>query len=450
MKQFNFIYLIIITLFAYSCGSDGEKDRMRDISPDSAPEITAQGSGGPVVSGSLNIREDATMGNTAIVEYPSDRLRNTAQAHLSRMGKSLNTINTDGTVYSIGFATTAVPSNANGFIASRNIAYARAEMRAKIDILRLSGEQITSERSSTLIDRAVSGQDPDAQQKASMLQKALRVVDASLDRALAELGVSQSEIARMNQQEKERIYEETFYNYVSSFVSGLIRGITTLQIVEGDAGRNDYQVAVLVKYDPELQNLAARFPELGANQEQLNSPIVDQLRTIDPSQLISKMGSQVFRLPDGSRVLVGYGQSTYRATESRQSNQERIAFSRARLQAVENIKNMIAEDLISKEVSESIEKVVEYADGTGNIYSEENYSELIESRASTINMNTFELRQWKAPHPVSDHIITGSIVVLTERISGLATGVQQTGSNQTNVTERSEFLQSTTLEGQEW
>lgn len=427
--------------------SSAEEDRLRNISPDSAPEIVSSDADTPSAVGSMTIREDATMGNTAIVEYPSDRLRNTAQSHLSRSGKSLNTINSDGTVYMIGSASTAVPSNANGFIASRNIAYARAELRAKIDILRLSGEQITSERSSTLIDRAVSGEDPDAQQKASMLQKALLVVDASLDRALAELGVSQSEIARMNQQEKERIYEETFYNYVSSFVSGLIRGITTLQIVEGDAGSNDYQVAVLVKYDPELQNLAARFPELGATQEQLNSPIVDQLRTTDPNQLISKMGAQVFRLPDGSRVLVGYGQSSYRATGSRQSNQERIAFSRARLQAVESIKNMIAEDLISKEVSESIEKVIEYADGTGNMYSEENYSELIESRASTINMNTFELRQWKAAHPVSDHIVTGSIVVLTERVGSLTTGNQAVGQDETS---RSEFLQSSTLDGEDW
>lgn len=447
MKKFYFRTTIVVALLAISCGSDGESDRLRDNSPDNAPDITAQESGAPVTSGSLNIREDATMGNTAIVEYPSDRLRSTSQAHLNRMGKSLNTINSDGTVYTIGFATTAVPSNANGFIASRNIAYARAEMRAKIDILRLSGEQITSERSSTLIDRAVSGQDPDAQDKASMLQKASRVVDASLDKALSELGVSQAEIARMNQQEKERVYEETFYSYVSSFVSGLIRGITTLQIVEGDAGGNDYQVAVLVKYDPELQNLAARFPELGADQNQLNSPIVDQLRTINPEELLSKMGSQVFRLPDGSRVLVGYGQSSYRATDSRQSNQERIAFSRARLQAVESIKNMIAEDLISKEVSESIEKVIEYADGTGNMYSEENYSELIESRASTINMNTFELRQWKAVHPVSEHIVTGSIVVLTERINVL---LESPNSVLNSQSQKSEFLESNKLEGEDW
>lgn len=443
MKKEIIIYSTLLILTGISCESD-EKDRLRDISPDTATEITAEG---VVSSGSLSIREDANSTNTAIVEYPSDRLRATAQAHLNSSGKSLNTINSDGTVYTIGFATTAVPSNSSGFIASRNIAYARAELRAKIDILRLSGEQITSERSSTLIDRAVSGQDPDAQQKASMLQKAMRVVDAGLDKALVELGVSQSEIAKMNQQEKERVYEETFYNYVSSFVSGLIRGITTLQIVEGDAGGNDYQIAVLVKYDPEIQNLAARFPELGASQEQLNSSVVNQLRNIDPSELITKMGAQIFRLPDGSRVLIGYGQSSFRAAESRQSNQERIAYSRARLQAVENIKNMIAEDLISKEVSESIEKVVEYADGTGNMYTEENFSELIESRASTINLNTFELRQWKATHPVSDHIVTGSIVILTERISGQATGSQR---GQTSTTEKSELLESKTLEGQEW
>lgn len=278
------IYFISALLLLISCSGSQEESRLDNIEPDQAPSITTNN------ESNVSINEDATLDNSQTVTFPRDVLQENAQNHLSRMGKSLNTINDDGTVYAIGTATTAVPSNSSGFITSRNVAYARAELRAKLNVLRLSNEQITSERSSTLIDRAVSGTDPDAKQKATMLDKATRIVDASLDKALSELGVSSSEIAKMNQQEKERVYEETFYNYVSSFVSGLIRGITTLKIIEGESGNNDYQVAVLVKYDPEIQNLAANYPDLGANKEQLNSSVVNQLRTIDPEKLISKWG----------------------------------------------------------------------------------------------------------------------------------------------------------------
>lgn len=436
------IYFISTLLLLISCSGSQEESRLDNIESDQATSITTNN------ESYVSINEDATLDNSQSVTFPRDVLQESVQNHLSRMGKSLNTINDDGTVYAIGTATTAVPLNSSGFITSRNIAYARAELRAKLNVLRLSNEQITSERSSTLIDRAVSGTDPDAKQKATMLDKATRIVDASLDKALSELGVSSSEIAKMNQQEKERVYEETFYNYVSSFVSGLIRGITTLKIIEGESGNNDYQVAVLVKYDPEIQNLAANYPDLGADKEQLNSSVVNQLRTIDPEKLISKMGAQIFELEDNSRVVIGYGQSTYRNSSQRQSNQESIAFRRSRLQAVENIKNMIAEDLISKEVSESVEKVVEYADGTGSMYTEDNYSELIESRASTLAMNTLELRQWKSSHPVSNHIIIGSIVILTEDVGGLSGNLNGQGSS--SKTSSSEFLESDDLEGEDW
>ena len=69
---------IVVTILTISCSGSGNEDRLRDISPDSAPEITLQDAGAPVTAGSLNIREDATMGITAIVEYSSDRLRSTA------------------------------------------------------------------------------------------------------------------------------------------------------------------------------------------------------------------------------------------------------------------------------------------------------------------------------------------------------------------------------------
>ena len=68
-----------------------------------------------------------------------------------------------------------------GFITSRNIAFAKAELRAKVQLLRLTGEVVTSERNSALISRNIQGSDPDAIQKASFIEKVAAVADKSLD-----------------------------------------------------------------------------------------------------------------------------------------------------------------------------------------------------------------------------------------------------------------------------
>jgi len=439
MKYIKHITVVAVLLSLCACGSSEKKTGSSSITPDDATEIKPTAAAKSIV-----INEDLTIDNSQIVEYPVDNLKAAVQQKLATSGKSLNNVNSDGSVYAVGVASTAVPSNSSGFINSRNIAFAKAELRAKIAILRLSGEVITSNRNSSLVSNMRSGSDPEAKEKASILEKAAAVVDASLDRALAELGVSDRDISQMNEGQKEQMYNEQFYNYVSSFVSSMIKGVTVVKIVEGEAGSNDYQVAVCVKYSPENHNLAARFDQLGASQEQMNDKVINNLRSIDPTVLVSKLGAQIFIDSQGNRVLVGFGQSPIRKTQTRQSNAEDIAFRTARLRAIENIKNMLAEDLVGKETSESIEKIIEYQDGENQLYTEENYSELIESKKTSIRLNTLELRQWKAQHSVSDALIAGSVVILTESNGLFLTG----GTEGPGATKKSEYQESKEIEGE--
>ena len=70
----------------------------------------------------------------AIIEkFPEDYLRESITASLAKKGKALGTINDDGSVYIIGSATTAVPSNASRFIASRNAAFSIAVLNARFN-----------------------------------------------------------------------------------------------------------------------------------------------------------------------------------------------------------------------------------------------------------------------------------------------------------------------------
>lgn len=394
------------------------------------------------------VSEDLTLDNSVIIDLPSDKLAESITAKLMKSGKSLNTVNSDGSIYIIGSASTAIPVNKNGFITSRNIAFAKAELRAKVQLLRLTGEVVTSERNSALISKNIQGSDPDAVEKASFLEKVATVADKSLDKALSELGVSETEISKMNQNQKEKRYSENFYNYVSSFVGSMVKGVSVIKIAEGEVGSSDYEVAVCVKYSPEQQSEAANIKNLGAPQKVINSTTVRNLRSLSPNKLISKLGAQFFKDENGNRFVLGFGQSSVQKSNTRQSSFINIGRRKSRLQAVENIKNLLAEDLVGKEISETVEKVSEFQDGEQGLYTEDNYSELIQSKRSSIKMNTMNIKDWSGTHPISGTMVVGTVVILTE--SNNINFTTNSITNKNDVTKKSEYKVSQDIDGEEF
>ena len=188
----------VLLLFT-SCGGDSDDKKDSDannISAESAPDSNAASSGDSKSGGDVDQTpvtipsEDMSVDNSQIIELPYDKLNDAVSAILSKQNKALNTVNEDGSIYVIASSSTGIPSNKNGFINSRNIAFAKAELRAKMEVLRMAGEVVTSERNSSLVTKSVSGADPEGKEKAGTLEKAAKVVDKSLDKALKELGMS--------------------------------------------------------------------------------------------------------------------------------------------------------------------------------------------------------------------------------------------------------------------
>ena len=178
---------------------------------------------------------------TEIAEFPEEALIKSLEVSLSKQGKALGTINPDGSIYVVGAATTARPSNMPGFINSRNIAFSIAEMTAKMNLLRMAGEQISSGRGFQLIEDIIEGEDPDAKEKASLIDKAARLADQSMDNALAAVGVPESEISAMNESRKKAVYQQKFNQTIRSLVAGMTQGCAVVRIAEGEAGGDDYQ-----------------------------------------------------------------------------------------------------------------------------------------------------------------------------------------------------------------
>ena len=447
MKTINFILAVCLMFAAVSQAQEPISEK-ETINLDGSENISSSKGNSATGVSHFPVSEDLTLDNSVIIDFPSDKLAESVTAKLMKSGKSLKTVNSDGSVYIIGTASTGVPVNKNGFITSRNIAFAKAELRAKVQLLKLTGEVVTSERNSALISKNIQGSDPDAVEKASFLDKVATVADKSLDKALSELGVSETEIAQMNQTQKEKRYSENFYNYVSSFVGSMVKGVSVIKIAEGEVGSSDYEVAVCVKYSPEQQSEAANIKNLGASQEIINSSTVNNLRNLSPDKLISKLGAQFFKDENGNRFVLGFGQSSVQKSNTRQSSFINIGRRKARLQAVENIKNLLAEDLVGKEISETVEKVSEFQDGEQGLYTEDNYSELIQSKRSSIKMNTMNIKDWSGTHPISGTMVVGTVVILTE--SNNINFTTNSITNKNDVTKKSEYKVSQDIDGEEF
>lgn len=350
-----------------------------------------------------------------IIEYPEDALINSLNLSLSNQGKALGVINDDGSIYVVGAATTARPSNMSGFINSRNIAYSIAEMSAKMNLLRMAGEQIVSGRGFKLLEDIIEGEDPDAQEKATMLQKAEKIADKSLDKALSELGVSDEEIRQMNTAKKKAVYEQNFNQTIRSLVARMLQGCAVVRVAEGESGGDDYQVAVCVKYSPEFQSLASLIKSGGNGTIPTGTTKSsrNKIMSMPVDDLVMRMGVWVTYNEQGEMVIYGFGQQEVRAVGSRQSAAFSRAYSQARLQAVNNIKNFVAEDMVANETMQNVEKLAEYADGTNAYFSHTKWQQAVKSKESTLNIATRQVRQWKGVHPTSNTNIAGYIVAWT-------------------------------------
>ena len=344
--------------------------------------------------------------------YPSERLEEKWSDRLSSKGKNLGILNSDGSLYVINSASVVKDSEDPGFMDSRTIAYEKAELNAKMEIARMMNETLTSSRSSEVMEDMISGEDPDAQRTATKLDKASKIIDKSLDKALSYLGVSDEEIGEMNEKKKKAQYQESFSSMQKSLSAAMIKGCAVVGAAEGETG-NGYEMAVVMKYSPELRKLSALFtsgkssPPTGKSK---NS--IEKLKSLTVEQLVTTLGAKVMWDQEGNRIIVGFGQDGYETGGRRESQKMKNAQKRARLNATTAIKNFVSEDMVASETQEKAEKLTEYADGEENIFSEKNWKQSIITKSTTVDIaGTNVLRKWRGKHPDTGHAVAGVVVV---------------------------------------
>ena len=450
-------YLILISLFLIQCSSENKKD---DSSADNIKIETVNdnstSNNSPSTNNnnySSNLKIEDMTGDDEFIERPKNVLEESIDEILAVKNKYRDIENNDGSIYVVVGESTVIPSNKNGFINSRNIAFAKALLRAKMKILGIQEQIITTERKSEFISRFKDGNDPDLSKRATFLEKVGKLANQSVDKALIELGMDENEVYSMNQKQREKAFADGYRKQVSSCVVSMIKGISVVKVAEGERGRNDYEIAICVKYSPEDQSLASNQNDLGANRDVQNSEIVQKIRSLSSEKLITMMGAKFYTDENGNRFAVGFGQRSVRKTERRQSTFEDKALDQAILDAKENLSNLLAENIEAKEIQEDIEKATEYQDGEYNVYREDNFSRLIKSKKKSIKMSTMTIKNWSGTHPVSNSKIMGAIVLLTEKNSinfNQSSAKEKIKKGSSNKTSKSKIYQSEEDDGSDF
>lgn len=147
------------------------------------------------------------------------------------------------------------------------------------------------------------------------------------------------------------------------------------------------------------------------------------------SDLVMRMGVWVTYNEKGEMVVYGFGQQEVRETGSRQSAAFSRAYSQARLQAINNIKNFAAEDLVANETMESVEKLREYADGSNAYFSSSKWEQAVKAKETTLNIATEQVRQWHGVHPTSQTEVAGYVVAWTYSNAQQANALRQQFNN---------------------
>ena len=273
-----------------------------------------------------------------------------------------------------------------------------------MNLLRLAGEQITSGRGFRLLEDIAEGQDPDAKETAEALKN------------------------------PQAVYSQDYKQKVRSLVAGLVQGCAVVRIAEGECGGDDYQVSVCVKYSPEFQSFACLIKNGGRGRIQYGSakPSKEKVMSMGVKDLVYRMGVWQTFNEQGEMVIYGFGQQEVRETGSRASAAFSRAYSQARLQAVNNIKNFVAEDLVAEEAMDSEEKLREYADGSNVYFSRQKWEQAVRARESTLNIATEQVRQWRGVHPVSGTNVAGYVVCWTYKNAQQANQLKQQIENNRN------------------
>ena len=340
-------------------------------------------------------------------------------------------------IVTTGVGTIAAPPNHPSYAASRPRAFAKAMLAAKSNMSRYLSVSISTAVMSKY-QEANNNTTPTPQEEMaaalaamppdSLIGKARAYTGAKLDNLLRKEGVSvdvqreaaQAAYAAAAEKAKQLAATEEFQRSVNSTSTALISGLQAFFTVEGfDPETKQGEIGVVAIWSPVLAETAASLTSASvpAAFKKGKKSIKEQIPT-DTAILLSTFGVQQKIDENGNYVLVSYGQSAARTSNSRAKN---AAYNKARLDADGQIRSFAGEAVVCSDALSEAEQSLDYnLEGQLPDYNDESsYNEYQQSVGKNLEINGITtIHRWTAVHPVSGQTVYG-VVRMWSPVSGM-------------------------------
>jgi len=310
-----------------------------------------------------------------------------------------------------------------GWIESRIAAFERAELEAKVKIIRFLAETSESQRSLDLLEKATWSDGSVAEVKRlsdvaetldRLKKKTLALSDAALDSALRKLDpdYDPSVYEKQTQEERKTVVEDKFQRKIRSMAFRTSIGITPVYTVEGKVG-GEYQVLIGVVWSPNLNRVA-----MSLFNDEYNIPPVKPGKKLGAqvpkkdSALLGTFGTRIVIDENGDYAVLAYAQAQPRRSspgreQSAMQLAKQIAAERARAQIV----NYIREGLTMRSEEDSRELSREFSDLTVGTETLREYRHRIKARKTRVKLRGLRVvREWNLAHPETGQKVAGAVV----------------------------------------
>lgn len=310
---------------------------------------------------------------------------------------------------------------------SRSVAYVRAYLDAIRQFVEKRRSVIRADTSRNYLadDHGVIEEGDPQSYLDRIGTKHAALVEKKLDNALAEEGLSESEIAELTAPQKVIRFRDSVTRRSTSEASGSASGLVPVKTIEEINCEGDTAIGVVLAFSRRMGLLAAQVANgepVSPDPQRAGKPVADQLNALADDDLVTEFGIRRWWDDQGYPVIISFGQwGWYSANlNNRQKDRAwRFAKEQAEMQAKAYLSEFINLGTLFESESETgsvaEEATIRHSSGIGeDVDVEDMIDRLVrtartESQVALTGLST--LRTWSATHPLAgDQELVGAVV----------------------------------------
>lgn len=358
-----------------------------------------------------------------------------------------------------GIGVVNAPRSSASFVNSRQIAFDKAMLGAKAELVEILGTSISGQLKNTYSEPSQARQEEEIRRRkneglalesaermaqaragdmkanaasgteSAAIDEAMNLVKIALDDRLQELGFDPDQ--PVDQQTLQKVtQEEDFQKLIRATAKSRVAGLQPFKVFENYNEGEQGEVGVVAVWSPKLAATAKAIYSGNLNllpKMDVSKKPFDQQVPSETSVLLSSFGAKQVIGPNGEVGILAFGQAAPRHNNRRSLN---AAYEKAKLEAMFNIRQFAGEVAAVETMRETSETATSFANGMEDYQYDEAYQQTIESKAEEIQISGMStVKFWNSTHPISKSPVAGAVVLWNPSSVKSAQDVESSMSN---------------------